>query len=160
MEKSELVKAKSSALSLLARREHTRKELSTKLSKKFDYQVVDETVLLLSQGGAVSDKRFAEMLVRSRFNRGFGPIYITKELRFKGVDQEISKECLEVFDGRWLGRAEELVQKKKSKNLGLENDRASKNSDEAMSDSKKLEDKLMRFLVGRGFPSEVVFKLF
>ena len=160
MEKSDLVKAKSYALSLLARREHTRKELSTKLSKKFDHQVVDETVLLLSQCGAVSDKRFAEMLVRSRFNRGFGPIYITKELRFKGVDQEISKECLEVFDDRWLGRAEELVQKKKSKNLGLENDGASRSSDQAVSDSKKLEDKLMRFLVGRGFPSEVVFKLF
>ena len=153
-----LVKAKEVAFSHLARREHTEKELAVKLSKKFERDIVDETINLLRDRGDVCDKRFAEMLVRTRFNRGFGPLYIAKELRFKGVDTVLGKECLQAFEGQWQQKAEELIQKKRNQKNQFQSheDTGGEDSD----GSKKLEDKLMRFLFGRGFPSDVIYKLF
>ena len=158
MQAKMLAKAKGVAVAHLARREHTEKELTEKLSKKFEQDIIEKTITELRERGEVCDKRFAEMLVRTRFNRGFGPLYIAKELRFKGVDGALGKECLQAFDGRWQEKAEELIQKKRDKKRqfqGYENKDGG-----CVAESKKLEDQLMRFLFGRGFPSSVVYKLF
>ncbi len=158
IESRDLVQATQIALRHLARREHTEQELTAKLSTSFDNEIVDETVNLLREKGEVCDKRFAEMLVRSRFNRGFGPIYIAKELRSKGVDPDIGKECLFEFDGQWHQKAKELLEKKRIQRQQFLNYEYRDN--EALIKSKALEDKLMRFLFGRGFPSDIVYKLF
>ena len=158
MQAKMLAKAKGVAVAHLARREHTEKELTEKLSKKFEQHIVEETITELRERGDVCDKRFAEMLVRTRFNRGFGPLYIAKELRFKGVDGALGKECLQAFDGRWQEKAEELIQKKRDKKRQFQGHE--KNDEGGVTSSKKLEDQLMRFLFGRGFPSSVVYKLF
>ncbi len=158
MEGRTLVKAKNAAIGLLARREHSEKELTLKLSKKFECEIVRETISVLRERGDLCDRRFAEMLVRSRFNRGFGPSYISKELRFKGVNPDLGKECLDIFDGQWHQKAEELLQKKRSQKVQL---RDSEEEDgEFLIVSKTADDKLKRFLFGRGFPSEIVYKLF
>ena len=158
MEGRTLVKAKNAAIGLLARREHSEKELRLKLSKKFECEIVRETISVLRERGDLCDKRFAEMLVRSRFNRGFGPAYISKELRFKGINPDLGKECLDVFDGQWRQKAEELLLKKRSQKDRLRN--SEEEDDEILAESRTIEDKLKRFLLGRGFPSEIVYKLF
>ena len=121
MQAKMLAKAKGVAVAHLARREHTEKELTEKLSKKFEQHIVEETITELRERGDLCDKRFAEMLVRTRFNRGFGPLYIAKELRFKGVDVELGKECLQDYDGRWQVKAVELVQRIRDKKPKFQN---------------------------------------
>ena len=63
------------AMDILARREHSRKELFTKLSSHFpDYiDQLDDVLDQLKEGHLQSDQRFAEAFVRSRVNRGQGP---------------------------------------------------------------------------------------
>ena len=79
---------RSRALSFLARREHSRAELERKLAphvmESDDLSaVLDE----LAAKGWLSDKRFAEQIIRSKARR-FGPLKLAHELRAKGVDEE------------------------------------------------------------------------
>ena len=142
----------------MARREHSAYELATKLARRYKTAVVDPIVDELNENGELSDRRFAESLVRSRFNRGFGPIYISKELRSKGIEAQLAKECIGAFDGEWQARAKEVLEKKRGQYdyaLDEQVDGGS-NVDEA----KALKEKLARFLFGRGYPSDIVFRLF
>ncbi len=92
------------AIALLARREHSEKELRTKLLKEFGDQepsaqtCMDEVVERLKQDDYLSDWRFAMCYVRSRANRGFGSERIAQELATKGVDSEVSEAALEQFE--------------------------------------------------------------
>ncbi|HHQ68878.1 MAG TPA: regulatory protein RecX [Halothiobacillaceae bacterium] len=74
------------ALMLLARREHSRSELSQKLSQRGFAGDVIQTVLddLQSQGWQ-SDARFAEVFIRNRAERGYGSLRIEAELAQRGV---------------------------------------------------------------------------
>ena len=142
----------------MARREHSAYELATKLARRYKTAVVGPIVDELTENGELSDRRFAESLVRSRFNRGFGPIYISKELRSKGIEAQLAKECIAAFDGEWQARAKEVLEKKRGQYdyaLDAQVDGGS-NVDEA----KALKEKLARFLFGRGYPSDIVFRLF
>ena len=151
---SQYARARSAALHYLARREHSAYELATKLTRRYRTAVVGSIVDELTENGELSDRRFAETLVRSRFNRGFGPIYISKELRSKGIEAQLAKECIGAFDGEWQARAKEVFEKKRSQyNYTFD---PGNNDDEA----KALNEKLARFLFGRGYPSEIVFRLF
>ena len=142
----------------MARREHSAYELATKLTRRYRTAVVGPIVDELTESGELSDRRFAETLVRSRFNRGFGPIYISKELRSKGIEAQLAKECIGAFDGEWEARAKEVLEKKRGQyNYAFDEDvEGGKKDDEA----KALKEKLARFLFGRGYPSEIVFHLF
>ena len=142
----------------MTRREHSAYELATKLTRRYKTAIVDPIVDELTENGELSDRRFAETLVRSRFNRGFGPIYISKELRSKGVEAQLAKECIGAFDGQWRARAKEVLEKKRGQyNYTFDEEvDGGKNDDEA----KALNEKLARFLFGRGYPSEIIFRLF
>ena len=142
----------------MARREHSAYELVTKLTRRYTTAVVGSIVDELTENGELSDRRFAETLVRSRFNRGFGPIYISKELRSKGIETQLAKECISAFDGEWKARAKEVLEKKRGQyNYTFDEEvDGGKKGDEA----KALNEKLARFLFGRGYPSEIVFRLF
>ena len=155
---SQYARARNAALYYLARREHSAEELATKLTRRYTTAVVGSIVDELTENGELSDRRFAETLVRSRFNRGFGPIYISKELRSKGIETQLAKECIGAFDGEWQARAKEVLEKKRGQyNYTFDEEvDGGKNDDEA----KALNEKLARFLFGRGYPSEIVFRLF
>ena len=142
----------------MARREHSAYELVAKLTRRYTIAVVGPIVDELTENGELSDRRFAETLVRSRFYRGFGPIYISKELRSKGIEAQLAKECIGAFDGQWRARAKEVLEKKGGQyNYTFDEEvDGGKNDDEA----KALNEKLARFLFGRGYPSEIVFRLF
>ena len=74
-------------MDLLARREHARLELDRKLSKAgFDGDIISSTLDDLEQDGLLANDRFAESFIRSRVNRGQGPVKIRAELSQRGID--------------------------------------------------------------------------
>ena len=92
------------ALGLLARREHSRTELLRKLLRRFPEKLalIKEELGALSEEGLQSDRRLAEVYVRSRAAQGRGSEKIRAELREKGVgDEEITKALLNC-DVNWL----------------------------------------------------------
>ena len=142
----------------MAKREHSAFELATKLTRRYRTAVVGSIVDELIENGELSDRRFAETLVRSRFNRGFGPIYISKELRSKGIEAQLAKECIGAFDDEWQARAKEVLEKKRGQyDYALD---AQVDGGNNVDEAKALKEKLARFLFGRGYPSDIVFRLF
>jgi regulatory protein len=90
------------ALGMLARREHSRRELRTRLDR-VGYDE-DEAVAALDRLGDQqyqSDDRFAGMLVRSRISQGYGPARIRAELRSHGVVDALVRASLEAADVDW-----------------------------------------------------------
>ncbi|QOY62000.1 recombination regulator RecX [Lysobacter sp. H21R4] len=98
------------ALGLLARREHSRKELTTKLtSRGLDAREVEAAVDKLADAGWQDDNRFAESVVRNRTGSGYGPIHIRAELRMHGLDDDAIAAALDTFEGSWVENARDLV---------------------------------------------------
>jgi regulatory protein len=74
------------ALDLLARREHSRRELERKLAARgFAADLIGSTLDELEASGSLATARFAESFVRSRAARGKGPVKIRAELAERGV---------------------------------------------------------------------------
>jgi regulatory protein len=101
------------AMDLLARREHSRRELKQKLKKRFqDDQLIDQQLDRLAEERLQSDQRFAESFLRQRINRGHGPLRIRQEMRQKGIpDAEISA-ALELEQPDWYALAEASYRRK------------------------------------------------
>ncbi len=98
---------------LLAMREHSVKEITNKLKDKaitpdLLHAVVDE---LLAKK-YLSDERFTESYVRSRRNRGFGPVKIKAELKVKGISNTLIQDYLEEGSALWIDIAEAQYRKK------------------------------------------------
>jgi regulatory protein len=97
----------------LARREHSRRELQDKLSKKgCDAALAAEVVNKLESERLVSDDRFMESLIRARRNRGYGPLRIQKELQEKGVAPEAIATWLDVTSREWVDDIRRVQRKK------------------------------------------------
>lgn len=98
-------KARSVALRLLARREHSRLELSLKLrQRKIDDAIIEAVLDDYEREGWLDDGRFADVFARQRMDLGYGPLRISGELQQRGVHQ--LPECLEAMtDGAWARRA-------------------------------------------------------
>lgn len=107
--------ARQSALRMLARREHSRRELHDKLLHKgCSDAIAAETVKRLEQERLISDDRFMEALIQARRNRGYGPLRIQKELQEKGVATEAIENGLDVSGAGWI----EELQRVRSKKFG------------------------------------------
>ncbi|MEA5446004.1 regulatory protein RecX [Gammaproteobacteria bacterium AB-CW1] len=80
-------KATAFAVRLLSRREYARQELAQRLSRKGYGSETREAVLArLEELGYLDESRFVEHFVRSRIDRGSGPLKIRAELMQRGVD--------------------------------------------------------------------------
>jgi len=91
------------ALGLLARREHSCAELSTKLlARGVSPALVAETVAGLAARGLVSDERYARALCEQRCERGYGPLYVARELSARGVDEGVIAACVAFDDPAWM----------------------------------------------------------
>lgn len=94
------------AVRLLARREHSRRELRIKLEARgFDPTAILPALDELERQGLLSEARFVESYVRSRCEKGFGPLRIAAELRERGVSDTLIDRHLDPGDPRWLSRA-------------------------------------------------------
>ncbi|MDN5865626.1 MAG: recombination regulator RecX [Gammaproteobacteria bacterium] len=100
--------AEAVAMRLLARREHSRAELATKLSQRgFDETDIEPTLDRLEQLGALSESRFVEQLVHARLRQGYGPLRIRRDLAARGVAPERAAADLDLGDDAWTQRAGE-----------------------------------------------------
>ncbi len=133
-------------MDLLSRREHAAAELRRKLIEKgFDELFVDEALAGLAADGLLSDARYAESYVRSRMNRGFGPVRIREELRQRGVANELIGDCLAFQGQRWIETARSARQKRFGSELPSE---------------MKARAKQLKFLQYRGFTSDQIKHIF
>ena len=83
------------ALALLVRREHSVRELKDKLARRgLDVDESAEAVAALQARDFQNDARFAEMLVRTRLEGGYGERWIVAELRTHGVAEEMARAII------------------------------------------------------------------
>lgn len=126
------------ALALLARREHSRRELEQKLAAKgYDGDESRPALDTLVERHEQSDQRYAEVLIRRRAGAGYGPRYIEAELKSHGIAPSALREILAAVD--WLAVARSTIGKRR----GAARDRASR-------------ERAAQYLVRRGFPSDIV----
>ncbi|HEY5291905.1 MAG TPA: recombination regulator RecX [Burkholderiales bacterium] len=128
------------ALAMLARREHTRAEMTRKLSPHSESpEQVEQLLDALVARGWLSETRFAE----SRANtlaRKFGSRKIEHDLRSRGVSAEVVEQTVERSLAQELENCRAAWQRK----FGvLPHDAAERG-------------RQMRFLAGRGFTAEAV----
>lgn len=103
--------ARAKALTLLARREHSTRELTRKLVERgVDAGDAVDAIAALAGANLQSDERFAEALVRRRVEQGYGPRRIAQELSSHGVAAAAQKPLLDAHDWRTLAIA--LVRRK------------------------------------------------
>ena len=101
------------ALGLLVRREHSRKELTRKLTARgVESAEAEAAIDKLAEAGWQDDARFAELLVRSRAGSGHGPLHVRAELRMHGLGGEAIAAAMDGFDGDWTAIARELVRRR------------------------------------------------
>jgi regulatory protein len=139
------------AISLLARREHSERELHQKLCRKSELElevgvifnnVANAVIEALKEKGYLSNARYAQMLLRSRYARGYGPLRVRQELQQASIDSELIALSFEEFEEDWF----ESAFRAREKRFGLALDK----------DDIKLKAKQVRFLSSRGFTSEQV----
>jgi regulatory protein len=101
------------ALGLLTRREHSRRELSRKLAARgHEPDEVAAAVDKLTEAGWQDDARFAESLLRSRADSGYGPRHIRAELGTHGLDEAVIAAAFDAWEGDWLDNARDLVRRR------------------------------------------------
>jgi len=85
-DQDELYRARATALRLLARREHSRQELSLKMrQRKFAGDVIRTVLDDYEERGWLDDHRFADIYARQRMELGYGPLRIQGELQQRGI---------------------------------------------------------------------------
>lgn len=100
------------AMNLLARREHSFKELMQKLSARFPDEDILPAIEQLRDENLQSDQRYLEAYIRFRRNKGFGPLKIEAELYPKGLDSEQIRTCLYDEDNDWLVLCQQALDKR------------------------------------------------
>jgi len=101
------------AYRILAGREHSRKELADKLSRKGGSpDVIAEVVSALAEEGLVSDRRFAEAFTRNRVSSLYGPYRIRAELAGKGIEPVLVEHSLAPYAEEWTGLASQWLLKR------------------------------------------------
>lgn len=105
--------AYSRALGLLGRREHSRRELRSKLVQRGVEADEIETVFeRLDEHDFQSDERFAEVLLRSRISQGHGPVRILAELRQHGITDEAARRAIDTAQPDWQALADDLCRRR------------------------------------------------
>ncbi|HEX7047529.1 MAG TPA: regulatory protein RecX [Gammaproteobacteria bacterium] len=100
-------KASRLALGLLARREHSFLELSRKLTQRdIPDDIIQSTLESLQAEKLLSEERFVEQFVRSRIERGDGPMKIRSELAQRGIDSARAEQEIDQQDPDWPALAE------------------------------------------------------
>ena len=84
------------AVSLLAMREHTEKEIREKLSaRSFSPEDIDSAIGRLRREGLLSEERFAEVFIRSRLRKlPEGKALLAMRLRERGCAEDAARKAL------------------------------------------------------------------
>ncbi|MCK5725412.1 MAG: regulatory protein RecX [Thiotrichaceae bacterium] len=133
----------STAIGLLARREHSRYELANKLRLREHCGDEDIESLLnsLEEKDYLSEERYTEMIVRSGLNKGYGRYKILNKLYQSKVTNLLIERYLNSDQINWYEQIHKVCMKKCAGQLPHDyNKRA----------------KLARFLKSRGFENELI----
>lgn len=130
---------------LLARREHSRRELLDKLALRgFERDEAAPVIDQLAEQNWQNDDRYAECYVRDRIAKGYGPIRIAYELQQRGVsDADLDAQAEE--HGGWQNLALDVYLRKYDEEKSLTPNEWAKRS---------------RFLQQRGFSGEMIKRVF
>ncbi|MDI1293107.1 MAG: regulatory protein RecX [Methylobacter sp.] len=133
-------------LRLLARREHSQKELLAKLALRgFDKDDVLPVIDELVKQGWQDDLRYAENYARFRILKGYGPIRVSYELSQNGIAALDLDAIVQIEVGGWMALLEQVYRKKYNHDMLLERNEWAKRS---------------RFLLHRGFSGAMIGALF
>jgi len=122
-------------MDFLARREHTGKEIFSKLQNRVEsVEILKAEIMKLEKEGLIDNQRFSEQYIYSRSLKGYGPLRIEQELRQRGVSENISQPLMNDID--WNKIAVQVLEKK---------------AGEEFPDETKQILKLKKFLNYRGF---------
>lgn len=136
---------KAICLRLLARREHSQKELEEKLKLRgFGVSDSREIIAEMTQQGWQSNSRFAESYIRQRISKGYGPVRIEYELQQKGIADVDLVPVLEEMGCTWQQLIQQVYEGKFSDENHL---------------SFKEWTKRSRFLQQRGFSVDLIKSL-
>ena len=130
------------AMDLLARREHSLRELHDKLIRRFgDEDLIQQELERLRDESLQSDTRFAESFIQSRAQRLYGPLRIRMELRERGINDAIIAAAMSEHAIDWRANLEKLARERFGRKPASDyNERA----------------KRMRFLQNRGFDASQI----
>ena len=144
---NDLYEAKSSALKLLARREHSKKEIKLKLfQKSFTQSIVDEVITDLSEKEYLNDFSFANKFADERLRKGDGVNKIKAELIKRGIDRIILDEIEHKYsDNDEVMRNAVQLAEQKLKNLS-----------NRVTDSRKLQQKIYAYLTSKGYKHDQI----
>jgi regulatory protein len=134
------------AYRILARRDHTRWELSGKLRRKgFSPRAVDHAVRRCLDLGYLDDMRTAEHMAADLVRRGYGSLKIRQTLARKGLDDAVVEQAVSgVSRGDDLILAARRMLEKKRHRLDRE------------TDAWKRRQLACRYLASRGFSRDVI----
>ena len=150
-EPSDSARCYDSALRILTIRSHSEKQLRTKLlRKKFEEELVDDTIIRVTAEGWLNEERFAGEVVRARVRKLHGPRRITRELQNAGVSGEVARQSLrDHISDEDLEEQLSLACDKKLRAMARRHDRDYLRSDEGR-------NKLANYLLGQGYDSSAV----
>ena len=137
------MKAKNDSLRYLERSYKTEKEITEKLKKKgYDDSVIEKTIVFLKEYNFINDTKYAEMYIKDK-QQSAGKVKLKYDLRKKGIEEDTVRHLMDQMDSDVEnGSAESLAVKKFKLLLQRESDR------------RKIYEKLLRFLIGKGFSFE------
>lgn len=139
---SNALEVETSAVRLLAAREHSARELRDKLLRKHsDGELVTSVLEDLQRRNLLSDERFTEQYVDMRMRKGYGPLRIRAELIERGIAGDLIDLWLDDTPSSWLSQLADVARGK----FG-----ASRPADA------KDQAKQARFLQHRGFPESLI----
>lgn len=93
-------------LGLLGRREHSARELKSKLARKgHAKEDISSAIGRLRDRSYQSDDRFGISIARTRVAQGYGPARIRAELKSHGLADAAVRAAIEAADADWLAVA-------------------------------------------------------
>ncbi len=145
-----LEKARGKAFRLLALRAQSERELRHKLAQKdFDDETIDRVLAELSDLKYLDDEAFARQWARNLgVNRLLGNRRIEASLREKGIPADAARRAVEAF-------REEITEKEAIRRIVR---KRMKGRETALPDDRE-KRKLVRSLMGKGFPPGLIFEV-
>lgn len=135
----EYKQALSRLMGLLARREYSIQEIHRKLGSEYSSAILQAVIQRCQELDWLNETRMMTLFIRSRANRGYGPIRVLQELRLKGLAAEQIKLALDASETDWFAIAKSQATRKVTDVASL--DRIARG-------------RLMAFLQRRGFTAE------
>lgn len=131
-----LQQAEKIAYNALSKREYSTQELEEKLLRKnTPVDIVKMVIRQVQDLNLQSDDRFTESFVRSRINRGQGPVRIEMELKQRGISADLAEQHLAAEESFWLAQAKALLARRGVGKPSIRTEAASQSGTDDLADS-------------------------